>query len=398
MASSALTDVAIRNLKPTPGRQVDVYDSKTRGLAVRVSPSGTKTFVVWYRIGGKARRLTLGRFPTLQLADARKRAREALTQVSDGKDPAAERQRTRLEYGGKLFGPLAHDFIETYAKARTRGWSETERLLNREFVSLWGKWPIHTVTRRDVSKALGAIVARGSPSAANHALSAIRKMFNWAIEQGHLAHSPCIGLAAPSKLKSRDRVLSDNELQRVWHAAEAMGWPYGSIIQLLILTGQRRKEVTGMRWSELNLVAAQWTIPAERTKAGRTHELPLSPAALALIQALPRAHDELVFPARGKDNPASGFSKWKHELDELAGIAPWRVHDLRRTVASGMARLKVPPHVIERVLNHVTGTLGGVAGIYNRFAYLGEMRDALELWATEIGAPRSLRPNDQVRP
>ena len=268
--------------------------------------------------------------------------------------------------------------------ARRAAGGETERLLNREFVSLWGTWPIHTISRQDVTKVLNAIVKRGAPSAANHALSAVRKMFNWAIEHGHVDRSPCFGIKAPSKLKSRDRVLTDEELASIWQSAEEMGYPYGCIIQLLILTAQRRNEVTGMRWTELDFTKATWTIPAERTKPGRTHEVPLSKSAIRLLKNLPKLHDDLVFPARGKDNPASGFSKWKRQLDTMAGMSDWRVHDLRRTVASGMAQLKVPPHIIERVLNHTTGTLGGVAGVYNRFGYLDEMRAALELWAASL--------------
>jgi integrase len=307
-----------------------------------------------------------------------------MLQVADGKDPATEKQRTRAQYNKRLFGLLADEFIEGYAKRKTRGWPETQRLLKREFVSVWADWPIADVSRTDVLKVLNAIVARGSPSAANHALAAIRKMFNWAIEQGYIDRSPCLGINAPSRINSRDRVLSDSELAKVWAAAEAMGYPYGRIVQLLILTGQRRGEVTGMRWSELDLRAAHWSIPAQRTKAGRSHQLPLNARAVQLLRALPRVHDERVFPARGKDNSASGFSKWKRTLDELAEVDDWRVHDLRRTVASGMAQLKVAPHVIERVLNHTTGTLGGVAGIYNRFGYLPEMKDALGNWESHL--------------
>jgi len=386
LASKLLTDVAINHLKPKGSRQIDVYDSKIRGLAVRVSPSGTKAFVVWYRIGRKARRLTLGRYPTIKLSEARERAREALRQVADGKDPAAEKQRARTEYGGKLFGALTDDFIANYAKPhmRPRSRAEIQRLLTREFVTAWEKWPVQDISRRDVTSVLMAIVERGAPSAANHALSAVRKMFNWAITEGHLTRSPCLGISAPSKGKSRDRVLSNIELTKIWSAAEQMAYPYGRIIQLLVLTGQRRNEVTGMRWEELDFTKGQWTIPAARTKAARTHELPLSHEALELVRSIPRVHDDLVFPARDRDNPASGFSKWKRELDELAGVDGWRLHDIRRTVASGMAQLKVPPHIIERVLNHTTGTLGGVAGIYNRFGYLDEMRTALTTWAEQI--------------
>ena len=373
--------MTVRGLKAPGGHQVDVYDSQIIGLAVRVSPKGTKAFIVWYRIGGKARRLTLGRYPTMGLAEARKRAQEALLQVASGQDPAAAKQRSRTAYGDRLFGPLARQFIENYAKRKTRGWRETERLLYREFVTPWERWPIDTVSRQDVQKLLQAIVDRGSPSAANHALAVIRKMFNWAIEQGHIDRSPCLGIRAPSKLKSRDRVLTMQELARVWGAAESMGYPYGRIVQLLILTAQRRNEVCGMRWAELDPEQALWRIPAARTKPGRAHDVPLCNRAMEVIRALPRVHDELVFPAKGKDNPASGFSKWKFALDNLAGIGEWRLHDLRRTVASGMAQLKVPPHVIERILNHTTGTLGGVAGVYIRFGFLPEMRAALTAWS-----------------
>jgi integrase len=217
-------------------------------------------------------------------------------------------------------------------------------------------------------------------------------MFNWAVEQGHLERSPCAGLGMPAQAISRDRILSDGELARVWKAAGEMGYPFGPMIQLLILTAQRRGEVVGLRWSELDTNAMEWTLPNGRTKSARAHIVPLSGAAAELVTGLPRLHDVLVFPARGKNNPASGFSKWKRELDERSGVVDWRIHDLRRTAASGMAQLAVPPHIIERVLNHTTGTLGGVAGIYNRYGYLVEMRSALERWWGRVGALISNEP------
>lgn len=231
---------------------------------------------------------------------------------------------------------------------------------------------------------LSAIVNRGSPSTANHALAVLRKMFQWGVEQGHLERSPCAGLGMPAQVISRDRILSDGELSRVRKAADEMGYPFGPMIQLLILTAQRRGEVVGLRWSEINTKAMEWTLPNGRTKSARPHVVPLSGAAAELLARLPRLHDVLVFPARGKDNPASGFSKWKGELDERSGVVDWRIHDLRRTAASGMAQLAVPPHIIERVLNHTTGTLGGVARIYNRYGYLAEMRLALERWSERV--------------
>ena len=198
---------------------------------------------------------------------------------------------------------------------------------------------IHDISRRDINSILTAIVKRGSPSSANHALAAVRKFFNWAVDECHLNGSPCIGIRAPSKTKSRERVLTTSELSKIWSAAEQMGFPYGKIIQLLILTGQRRNEVAGMRWIEVDLAQGLWAISAERTKANRAHDLPLSEAALGIRSQIPRVHDDLVFPALGRNISVSGFSKWKAHLDELAGVDGWRVHDVRRTVARWMARL-----------------------------------------------------------
>jgi integrase len=266
----------------------------------------------------------------------------------------------------------------------TRCSHETERLLRREFAKRWSKLPVDQITKRTVSDVLDGIVRRGAPSAANHAFAAIRRVLNWCVEQGHLPHSPCIGMRAPSRVISRDRVLSDEELTAIWRSAEQMGWPFGRLVHLLILTAQRRDEVSSIRWQDLDQDEGLWTQPAMGNKSGRIHVVPLSRPALGIIRALPRVHDELVFPARGKDNPVSGYSKWKRTLDQKSGVRNWALHDLRRTAATGMAALGVPPHVVERVLNHRTGTLGGIAGIYNRFAYLPEMSQALERWAQHL--------------
>src|SRR5262245_44879994 len=263
-----LSDAAIRNQDPVAGRQIDIRDSIVPGLALRVSPNGTKAFVVLYRVGRKARRLTLGRYSAITLAEARQKARQALRQVQEGKDPATEKQRARAEYDRKLFGALVPEFIERYAKPNTRSWRETERLLKREFAD-WNRRLIPDISRRDVNGVLAAIVKRGSPSSANHALAAVRQFFNWAVDEWHPNSSPCVGIRAPSKTKSRERILTTNELSKIWSAAEGMGFPYGTIIQLLILTGQRRSEVAGMRWIEVDFAQRLWAIPAKRTKTNR---------------------------------------------------------------------------------------------------------------------------------
>ena len=384
MAAQLLTDVLLRTLKPKVGRQVEVFDSKVPGLGIRISPGGTKAFVLWYRAGRRGRRLTLGRYPLLSLAEARRRAQEALQSASKGGDPAAEKVDARDSYDQNLFPAVVDEFIAKYARRKTRSWRETERLLKREFAQPWKRLLVSQIARRDVNKLLDAIVARGSPSAANHSFAAVRKLFSWCVERGYIEHSPCFGIRAPSKFTRRDRVLSDDELQAIWIAAGKMGYPFGCAVQLLILTGQRRGEVMGMRWPDIDLTERRWIIAGERNKSGRDHIVPLTDAAIDMIKALPRVHDELVFPARGKDSIASGFSKWKRALDEECGVKLWHLHDVRRTVATRLAEIQVPPHIIERVLNHTTGTLGGVAGTYNRFGYLPEMRAALQVWSENL--------------
>ncbi len=193
--------------------------------------------------------------------------------------------------------------------------------------------------------------------------------------------SPCLKVKKLAKHGSRARVLNDGELAAVWHILDDEGYPFGAMTKLLILTAQRRGEVTHMRWSQIDLTAKTWLIPAELSKNGREHLLPLSSHAVRVLKALPRRHKDLVFPARGNDDAVvSGFSRAKIRMDKVAGITGWTLHDLRRTTATGLGKLKTPPHVIERILNHVSGSFAGVAGVYNRHPYFDEMRAALEQW------------------
>jgi integrase len=263
---------------------------------------------------------------------------------------------------------------------------ETERLLRAGFVPSWGERDIQSITRNDVNVVLDGYLAEGSPSAAIHALAAVRKFFNWCVERGLLEASPCERIGRPAPIRSRERTLDDLELAAVWAGAEQVGYPYEQLVQLLLLTAQRRGEVAGMLWSELDLEKAVWLLPASRTKNKRPHYVPLSGGALRIISSLSRAHPAYVFPARGNDEATlSGFSKFKRRLDTLAGLSEaWTLHDLRRSAATGMAGLGVPPHIVERILNHVSGSFGGVAGIYNRFAYEAEMRQALEMWGGHL--------------
>jgi integrase len=218
---------------------------------------------------------------------------------------------------------------------------------------------------------------------ANRVLAAVRRFWNWCLEQGKAEASPVASIKAPAKESSRDRVLSEDEIRRIWSACDQMGWPFGLLIQLLLVTGQREDEVAGMRWSDIDLKSGVWTLAREMSKSDRLNQVPLPSLALQILEALPRT-GALVFSTTGS-TPVSGFSKAKARCDCLSGVEGWRFHDLRRTVASGMARLKVEPWVVEKVLNHQTGQLSGVAGVYNRWGYLDEKREALEKWAMNLG-------------
>jgi integrase len=204
--------------------------------------------------------------------------------------------------------------------------------------------------------------------------------------QGAIELNPTAALKLPTKEVARDRVLNDRELVACWKAAEAEGFPFDKFTHMLILTGQRRGEVAGMRWSEIDFERAMWTIPAQRTKNGTQHTVPLAPLAIEILQSVPRfMNSDLVFTTSGK-TLISGFGRHKARLDVEVGASDWRFHDIRRTVATNMAMMRVPPHIIEAILNHKTGIISGVAAIYNRHAYLDEKHEALEQWAEQMRA------------
>jgi integrase len=256
---------------------------------------------------------------------------------------------------------------------------EVTRRLQTHLVDNWGARTLDSITRADVRAMIDGIDA---PAAANLAHGTVRTFFNWCVENDLVANSPVFGVKAPNKETPRDRVLMDDELKAVWRATEKEGYPLGSILQLLILTGQRRGEVTGMQWPELDLEAGTWSLPRERVKNDRRHEVPLSKQAVAIIKGVPRIGDRYVFTVNGT-SPSNNF-KAKPRVDAIAGIESWTIHDLRRTAASGMAKLGVSLVVIEKVLNHVSGSLAGIVGVYQRHEFAEEKRAALQLWADHV--------------
>lgn len=374
-----LTPKTIDALPPAKEKRYEVRDALIHGLLVRVSVSGAKIWYVTTRIDGRLRRIRVGRYPIVSLADAREQAREILRKVELGLplvEPEVEEEEVTT------LGGVIPEFIRLYAKPRNRDWKGTESVLTK-FASLNDR-PIDQIKRRDVVKVLDEIVAAGTPFRANRALAAIKKLMNWCLDRGVIEANVLSALQPPTKEVARDRVLSDDELRACWAGADEEGFPFGTCTKLMILTGQRRSEVAGMRWSEVDLEKALSTIPAKRAKNATLHVVPLAPLVVELLKATPRfLQSDLVFTTNGR-TAVSGFGRVKRRLDSQVRSEAWRFHDLRRTVATNMAMSGTSPHVIEAVLNHKTGIVSGVAAIYNRHTYLDEKRHALVQWPNQI--------------
>lgn len=370
----ALTVKSVEALKPQQKRY-EVHDLLCPGLSVRVTKGGRKTFNVKYWYGPTQRRLGVGVHPFISLAKAREKAIDALRQVGEGIDPASRRRQP-----GLFVEAICGDYIRQYAKPRNRNWRETERILQREFVSVHGQRDIRQIRRPDILEIMDAAIERGASYQANRILATIRKLFNWCLERGIVEASPIIGLKAPTREMSRDRVLDDDEIRAVLGACRGDVYPFRQFVPLLLATAQRRGELAEMRWSEVDLEAKIWVIPAERSKNGKPHVVPLSPYALKILAEVPQFLDcDYVFTTTRR-SAVSGFSKALRRVHEQSETSDWHMHDLRRTAASGMARAGIAPHVVEKVLNHISGTISGVAAVYNRYGYDAERRDALDKW------------------
>jgi integrase len=369
---------------PTPSSDVIYWDAAFPGFGLKVTPKGRKVFVVLYRTGGagsKLRKYTIGPYGRVTLHQARVAAQKVFAAKLEGRDLAAEKREARR----RVVADRVEDLLETFILqhvSQNRSAYEISRLLRREMGKPWSGRSIHEITKRDVVDVISAIEQRGAPGTANKTLKVIKTFLRWCVGRAVLDRSPAEGVPMPAKVVTRDRVLTDGELAQVILATRQMSGPYGGIVELLALTGQRREEVAAMTWGELDLHRRVWTLPKSRTKNAKEHAVHLSEQSMAVLLRT-TVRGPFVFTVLGS-KPFREFSRTKRQIDELSGVTGWRLHDLRRTCVSGMARLGVAPHVADKILNHQSGTISGVAAVYQRHDFLDERNDALERWGAHV--------------
>lgn len=410
-----LTDLGVERQRPPATGRIEIWDKLTPGFAVRISAAGHKSWILKYRVAGKQHLMTIGTLIEVpKVEDARDLARAAIREAKRGIDPLAVKKAAPPEQppAPLTVRVLAADFTQRHMKKKNRKWKDCEGQLKRHVLTRWGNRLAEDIRKKDVLKLLAEVQEEGLTTGVNRLLALVRKMFNWAVEQDLLESAPTAGVKAPAKEVVRDRALTDDELVRVWRAAEAVGGPAGAHVQLMILTGQRLSEVAQMTWAELDLEEGVWTLSPARTKAKRKHLVPLSPPAIAILRSLPRLGAPVLTtrgPTRAKGRPApgpgemvpiSGFTKNKDKMDakiaELAAkdaeetgrepfeMPPWTNHDLRRTIATGLDRLRVREQIISAVLNHARA--GVTAKVYIQSEQLDEKREALNAWARRVEA------------
>jgi integrase len=408
MPSIGFTAKKLESMEPESIRK-DYWDKSLKGFVLRISPDGSKVFSVYYRIGGKQRRKTIGPYPLLSLADAREIARADLELVRQGIDPTEEQKRREaaevaLRAAGFKFRSMAAQYIEEYAKINKKSWGEDQRLLDRLLLPEFGDRNAKDITRSEIRTFLRTLAAK-TPVQANRTLACIRKIFSWAIKEEvvELEANPATNISAPGgRYKPKERALEDSEIKRLWIDLEKDSNPVKRALQLILLTGQRPGEVVGMRWSEINLAECIWTIPGGRTKNGEANIVPLSSAALRILEKQKTSSevqsekrekrgkcaisDEFVFPCKVVARPAAmtiyALDQAAQILSASLDLSSFTPHDLRRTCATRLRAMLVPGHVIARILNHKQKDI--TSAVYNKYQYLNEKREALEQWSVKL--------------
>jgi integrase len=369
-----LTDIGVKALRAPERGQITYIDSTLPGFGVRVSQGGKKTFVLVH--GRRRDRTTIGRYPILSLSQARNEAKRLL----------AERTLGNHRPASITFDEAFNLFLSTYCAQRNKASTtkDYERLLRTRFLPKFRGQPLEDITPHSIAAIVDKLLQ--TPSEANYAFAVARLFFKWAVKRHYLSHTPMEGMSLPSRIRARDRVLSEPELVSVWRAADETGYPFGTITKLLILTGQRRGEIAALRWDYIDQKQKTITLPALLTKNNRQHTFPYGDMTARIFENVPY-QDGVLFPARGNPEQIfSGWSKCKAALDKKCVIAQWTLHDLRRTFATNLAALGTPVHVTEKLLNHSSGTFGGIVSVYQRHSYMDEMRAAVSAWDSRLTA------------
>lgn len=387
-----LNDRFVQAAKAANGKRTAYPDAKERGLALRVSPSGVKSWSLRYRrkVDSKLVRITIGEYPAFSLSEARDEARKLKAEVARRKDPAKERKRGDRRIP-RTFSELVALYMEKHAAKKRSGFKD-EQMLKKDVLPALEGDPLGEIKRVDITMVLNRIVRRGAEIQANRVFEVIRKVFNFAVEEGYLEISPVHKMKAPSKPRSRDRKLSHDEIRIFWRRLvdkANMSWQTRMVLRLCLVTGQRVDEVCGTRKSELDLDSAEWFLPGDRVKNGNPHLVPLSPLAVRLFRkAQARAgRGDLIFPnnTTGSHLTAHAVAVAMRRSRPVFGFKTEATpHDLRRTLASGLAELGFPRIIHDKVLNHVHGDRSTISGVYDRYEYLKEKRQALESWALHL--------------
>lgn len=379
-----LTQASVAKLQlPADKSEAIFFDDDLPCLGLRIRAGGSRTWVVQYRVGAKQRRLTLGSTAILEVGKAKETARTTLAKVRLGADPANDKAIARA-VATETFKVLAERFLARQeGRLRPSSYQATKYYLLTLFKPMHGL-TLPSITRAVVSNELAGIAKNNGPVAADRARAALSAFFAWAIREGAADNNPVIGTNKAASEVSRDRVLSDNEVRMIWRGL--VEGDFADIVRLLFLTGQRRDEIGGLQWSEIDLGKRLISLPASRTKNRRAHDVPLSKAAVAILKRRLKVKDREYVFGEG-ERGYQGWSKAKAALDARLKInAPWTLHDIRRTVVTRMSDNGQPPHVVEAIVNHVSGSKGGVAGVYNRSVYSKEKAAALNAWGDWLEA------------
>lgn len=408
MPKLKMTSRGVAAISPPASGQVDYWDDSVTGFGLRVSAGGKKSWVYMYRLkdSGQKRRYSIGAYPGLGLADARDEAVQLAARVARGEDPVKEKNDCRR---AGTFSELADLYLEEWAKGpaftewekngkvglppkpRKKSWFKDERIINFDLAPALGSRKAYSVDEEDVEDILDGIVNRGAPIQANRSLEILRGIYNWALKKKKykrefkLLMNPCFGVRKPSEEVQRDRVLTEGEIKKIWIAAGEDESRNAAVLKLELMTAQRGGEVLSMHWDYIDLAKKWWGIPAEMSKNGIAHRVPLSDEAVALLTTLQvdKPDEEWVFPKKGGGGYAPHIQKVMDRVRNKTNVKNVRQHDLRRTAASHLASLKVPRLTIAKILNHVDPD---ITAVYDRYSYDAEKKEALDIWGEKLAS------------